>query len=101
MYIILIQYKKPDTLVREHRDDHQKFIQEQIEEGHFITAGQRNPNTGEVVLSGIQDIETLHNIICRDPYFKNRAGHFEIIEFSPDRNCEELDAILDARESSN
>ncbi|MFW6203249.1 MAG: YciI family protein [Marinilabilia sp.] len=100
MYIILIQYKKPDTLVRELKEAHQNFIQEQIEEGHFITAGQRNPNTGEVVLSCLQDIETLHNIISRDPFFQNRAGHFEIIEFSPDRNCQEIEAILEAREGS-
>lgn len=100
MYIILIQYKKPDTLVREHSEAHQNFIQEQIEEGHFITAGQRNPNNGEVVLSCLEDIETLHDIISRDPFFQNRAGHFEIIEFSPDRNCQEIEAILEAREGS-
>lgn len=100
MYIILIQYKKPDTLVRQNKDAHQSFIQEQIDKGHFITAGQRNPNTGEVVLSCLQDIETLHDIICQDPYFQNRAGHFEIIEFSPDQNCEELETLLDGREES-
>ena len=101
MYIILIQYKKPDNLVREHKNEPEDFIREQIDQGNFITAGQRNPNTGEVVLSCIQDIENLHDIISHDPFFKYRTAHYEIIEFSPDKSCQELETILEYGSAKN
>ncbi|MFO8001839.1 MAG: hypothetical protein R6U46_11385 [Marinilabilia sp.] len=101
MYIILIQYKTPDNQVQKEKKVHDDFIKEQIEKGNFITAGQRNPNTGEVILSCLQDIEVLHDIICRDPYFKTRKSHFEIIEFSPQRSCSELEEFFQFQEDNH
>jgi uncharacterized protein YciI len=100
MYIILIQHRQSDTSVNFYKEAHKQFLQKQIEEGNFITAGNRNPNTGEVILSYLNDLETLQMIFYQDPYYRNRIGQYEIIEFTPDINCEPLQEIIENHEGN-
>jgi uncharacterized protein YciI len=98
MYIILIQLRRSDEQVNYYKEAHIKYLQEQIEEGNFIASGNRTPNTGEVILSCIQDLEMLHSILNKDPFYKNRIGQYEIIEFEADIRCDKLSDFLEDQE---
>lgn len=98
MYIILIQYKKPDTLVSQYKTAHKLFLEEQVKLGNFITAGVRTPNTGEVVLSCLDDMESIHSVLNKDPYYKKRIGHYEIIEFIPEMSCSQLEEFIQEKQ---
>jgi uncharacterized protein YciI len=99
MYIILIQNKTPDAQTKGHKAAHEMFLKEQINLGNFITAGKRIPNTGEVIMSCLEDIEALHNILNYDPYYKSRSCQYEIIEFSPEISCAHLEEFMQNRDA--
>ncbi len=94
MYIILIQYKKSDAQVNQYKTAHKIFLEEQVKQGNFITSGVRTPNTGEVVLSCLDDIESIHTVLNNDPFYKKRIGHYEIIEFIPEMSCSQFEEFI-------
>ena len=94
MYIILIHYRRSDAQIDFYKERHKQFLKEQIKEGNFMTAGTRSPKTGEVILSCIDDLETLQINLSADPYFQQRIGQYEIIEFSPDMSCWQMHEYL-------
>jgi uncharacterized protein YciI len=101
MYIILIHHRQSDTSINFHKERHKQFIKKQIEEGNFITAGNRNPKTGEVILSSFNDLETLQMILYQDPYYRNRIGQYEIIEFTPeDISCKPMQELIEKHENN-
>ncbi|WP_462318575.1 YciI family protein [Marinilabilia sp.] len=97
MYIILIHYRRSDSQINFHKETHQKFLQEQISEGNFMTAGMRSPRNGEVILSCIDDLETLQVLLSEDPYYRYRIGQYEIIEFTPDLSCLQMHEFMDQK----
>lgn len=100
MYIVIIQFRRSDEQVNYHKEAHKNFLKKQIDEGNFIVSGNRTPNTGEVILSCLPDMETLYQILHEDPFYKNRIGQYEIIEFEPDIKCQELTYLIDEREEN-
>ncbi len=98
MYIVLIQFRRSDEQVNYYKEAHLNYLKKQIDEGNFIASGNRTPNTGEVILSCLQDLETLHSILNEDPFYKNRIGQYEIIEFEAEIKCEKMAEFLENQE---
>ncbi len=94
MFVILIQYRNSDARINAVKHQHKSFLKEQTKQGNIITSGPRTPNTGEVIISCLQDIESLHALLNQDPFYKKRIGQYQIIEFSPDNNCEQIEDLL-------
>ncbi len=101
MYIILIQLRRSDEQVNYHKKAHHAYLKEQVEQGSFIVSGNRTPNTGEVILSCLPDMETLYEVLQKDPFYKNRIGQYEIIEFEANVKCQELADFIEEHEDNS
>ncbi|PWD99706.1 YciI family protein [Marinilabilia rubra] len=100
MFIILIHFRKSDSQIDYYNEDHKQFLKENIAEGNFITAGMRSPKTGEAILSCIDDLESLQIILSEDPFYKQRIGQYEIIEFTPDMTCNQMQEYMDTHDEN-
>lgn len=100
MFIILIQLRRSDEQVNYYKEAHENYLKKHVAEGNFIASGNRTPNTGEVILSCLQDLERLHSILNEDPFYKNRIGQYEIIEFEADIKCDKLGEFLESQEEN-
>jgi uncharacterized protein YciI len=101
MYIILIQLRRSDEQVNYYKEAHEIYLKEQAEEGNFIVSGNRTPNTGEVILSCLPDMESLYEVLQEDPFYKNRIGQYEIIEFDVKMKCEKLAGFIEENEDNS
>ncbi|TAJ12310.1 GTP cyclohydrolase [Marinilabiliaceae bacterium JC017] len=93
MYIVSLTYKVPNDVVDEYLEAHVEFLKEQYHKGHFLASGRKVPRSGGVILSGIESIEALNQVINQDPFKQNGVADYEIIEFIPSMTCAELDFL--------
>ena len=80
MYIVMIDYTdvdRVDALMREHV----RFLEECFRADVFLAAGRRNPRTGGVILARSPSREDLDEILRHDPFVREGAATYEIVEF--------------------
>ena len=63
--------------------EHVGFLQRQYEAGLFVASGRQVPRTGGVILARATDRQSLEAIMARDPFVREGAARFEVIEFTP------------------
>jgi uncharacterized protein YciI len=83
MFCIFITYKKPLTEIDTHLAAHRAFLDEGYKMNYFIVSGPQNPRTGGIILSQLQDKDTLLAIIKNDPFIIHNVADYEVIEFNP------------------
>lgn len=83
MFVILVTYKKSLDMVDKYLTDHSDFLEQGYQNNYFIVSGRRNPRTGGVILSKVQDRKQLEDIIKRDPFYIHKIADYELIEFIP------------------
>jgi len=93
MFVVLLTYEKGlaeiDRLMREHV----RFLQEQYDAGVFVASGRRVPRTGGVILASGTDKASLEAIMARDPFVREGAARFEVIEFTPSQTKAGFEAL--------
>ena len=93
MFVVLLTYEKGlaeiDRLMREHV----RFLQEQYDAGVFVALGRRVPRTGGVILASGTDKASLEAIMARDPFVREGAARFEVIEFTPSQTKAGFEAL--------
>ena len=83
MFVILITYKKPLEVVDAHLEEHVRFLEEGYLNNYFIVSGRKNPRTGGVLFSQLNDHKKLDAFIKLDPFYINDIADYKIIEFIP------------------
>lgn len=83
MFVILVTYKKPLKFVDEHLAEHADFLEQGYQKNYFIVSGRKNPRTGGVIFSQLNDRNHIENIIKQDPFHIHEIADYEIIEFIP------------------
>lgn len=80
MYIVMLSYSdvdRVDALMREHV----RFLEKGFRAGVFLAAGRRNPRTGGVILARSPSRGDLEEVLGHDPFVREGAATFEIVEF--------------------
>lgn len=90
MFIVNLTYKASFDIVEPHLEAHMAFVNKQYESGIFLASGKKIPRTGGVILSGVENRETLNNIMMQDPFILHGVADFEITEFVISRVSEHL-----------
>lgn len=89
MFILVITYTKPieeiDALLAEHR----AYLKQKYESGNMIASGSQVPRTGGLVICRAESKAEVEQIIANDPFYKNNAAKYDIIEFNPVLNSVE------------
>jgi uncharacterized protein YciI len=83
MYIIQLTYKKSITIVDQYLLEHRAYLEECYKKNYLIASGPKNPRTGGILLSQVNDQLLLDDIIKNDPFYIHDIAEYEIIEFSP------------------
>ncbi|WP_297432621.1 YciI family protein [Sulfurimonas sp.] len=83
MFIVSLTYivdlEKVDELLPLHVD----YLKNQYEKGNFIASGRKIPRTGGIVLSKLDSIEKLEEVLNQDPFKINNLAEYKIEEFIP------------------
>lgn len=83
MFLVMIHYKKPLETIEQYVVSHRAYLEEGYKKNYFIVSGPRNPRTGGIIISQLNNREKLEEIIQQDPFYLNKIADFEIIEFMP------------------
>jgi uncharacterized protein YciI len=83
MFIILLNYKKPLEIIDKYIAEHAALLEEGYQKNYFIVSGRKNPRTGGVIFSQLNDRKQLEDFIKRDPFYIHEIADYEIIEFIP------------------
>ena len=83
MFIVMITFKQPLEVVENYVVAHRQFLDEGYNKNYLVASGPRNPRTGGIVVSQLEDKNTLVEFFKRDPYLVNNIADYEFIEFRP------------------
>ena len=83
MFVVSLTYivdlEKVDELLPLHVD----YLKNQYEKGNFIASGRKVPRTGGIILSRLDSIEKLKEVLNQDPFKINNLAEYKIEEFIP------------------
>jgi uncharacterized protein YciI len=81
MFIVSLTYivelEKVDNLLPLHVE----YLKKQYKKGNFIASGRKIPRTGGIILSKLNNLEKLQNILNEDPFKINDVAKYDIQEF--------------------
>ena len=83
MFVVLLTYEKPLAEIDRLMKEHVRFLQQQYDAGLFVASGRRVPRSGGVILAHGTDKRSLETIMANDPFVREGAARFEVIEFTP------------------
>ncbi|MDR0269073.1 YciI family protein [Paenibacillus sp.] len=83
MFIVLLKYVKPLSVVEDFLKDHVDFLDKHYNEGNFIFSGRRDPRIGGVILVHSDHEATVQEILKEDPFYINQVAEYELIKFTP------------------
>ena len=85
MFIVTLKYSKPVEEVDKVLESHLEYLEKYCASGKFICCGRLNPRTGGVIICNAEDVTEVEEIIKEDPFYIEKIGNYEIIEFLPVR----------------
>ena len=82
MFVVLLTYEKDLAEVDRLMGEHMRFLKAQYDAGVLVVSGRRVPRTGGVILARGVDKAVLEEIMARDPFVREGAARFEVVEFN-------------------
>ncbi|EQK39538.1 YCII-related domain protein [[Clostridium] bifermentans ATCC 19299] len=89
MVIVNITYTVELDKIEQKLEEHIEFLNKYYANNKFICSGRKNPRTGGVILCNAYK-EEASEIIKEDPFYINKLGNYEIIEFEASKINKEL-----------
>ena len=80
---MLITYKKPIEEIDRYLLEHRTFLDMGYKNNYFVVSGPRNPRTGGIILSQLNDRHQLENFLKDDPFYIHGIASYEVVEFVP------------------
>ncbi|MFJ3390545.1 YciI family protein [Lysinibacillus sp. NPDC086135] len=94
MFIVLVKYVQPLSVVDAFLQQHIDFLDRHYKEGHFIFSGRRGPRVGGVILVNCHAEDAVKEMIEEDPFYKNKIAEYELIKFSPTKFDEKFSPFI-------
>jgi uncharacterized protein YciI len=95
MYLILVNYVKPLSVIDELLPAHRKFLEANYQSGVFLLSGPREPRNGGIIMAQAGSRWELAAILEQDPFVTEGAATYEIIEFKATRTGKAIRFLLD------
>jgi uncharacterized protein YciI len=83
MYIVMLSYQRPLAEIDALMQRHVAWLKRHYASGLFIASGRRVPRTGGIILARSGDAAALEAAMRDDPFVREGAASFEVIEFTP------------------
>ena len=90
MFIVELTYIVDLEEVDKILPEHIEYLKKQYEKGNFIASGRKIPRTGRIILSKLDSIEKLNEVLEQDPFKRNNLATYKILEFIPSMTNDEF-----------
>lgn len=97
MFFFNLTYEKPLEDIERLLPEHIRFLDHWYAQGKFLCSGRKVPRTGGVILCNCKSLEEAERIRDQDPFYREAAARYEIIEFLPTKMSEGFQALLEGR----
>lgn len=94
MFLFNLAYVKPLDEIEGLLPAHIQFLDEFYARGKFLCSGRKEPRTGGVILCRCASRREAEKIRDQDPFYREGAADYEIIEFLPTKMSERFQALL-------
>lgn len=81
MFVIVLDYTQPLTKIDTLMEEHVAFLRRGYQAGVFLASGRQVPRRGGVILAVAPTKDELAARMQSDPFVREGAATFEIIEF--------------------
>lgn len=95
MFVVLLEYVKPLSVIDGLLEDHVRFLDAHYAKGLFLASGRQVPRTGGVILARAGSKKELEAALALDPFAVNGAARYTVVEFSPSKAVPDLACLLD------
>lgn len=95
MFVILLHYLQPLTVVELHLQAHREYLDRHYLAGHFVASGAQVPRVGGVILARVHSRRELDVILAEDPFYREGVAQYQVIEFQPTKFAPGVQAILE------
>lgn len=85
MYLVFVNYLKPEEQVAPVRRAHYEFADRHFSSGEFVLGGRRSPGDGGFILVRALGRDRVQEIMSQDPYLEAEVAEHELIELQPAR----------------
>jgi len=94
VFVVLLTYTKSLDVIDALLEEHVRFLDANYAQGVFLASGRREPRTGGVILARAESRQALETILADDPFFREGAAAYEVIEFIPGKVAPHLAGLL-------
>ncbi|MCH7342550.1 YciI family protein [Pelomonas sp. CA6] len=94
MFIVLLHYLQPLTVVEQHLAEHRAFLDRHYAAGHFVASGPQVPRIGGAILARGLSRRELDAVLAEDPFHREKVAQYQVIEFEPNRFAAGAQAAL-------
>lgn len=94
MFIVLLTYEKPLEVIDGLLEEHVRYLEANYAGGVFLASGRRVPRTGGVILARADSRDALEAVLAGDPFFREGAARYDLIEFLPGKVAPGLEGLL-------
>ncbi|WP_428558996.1 MAG: YciI family protein [Solidesulfovibrio sp. DCME] len=94
MFLVLLHYVKPVAAVDALLEEHIRFLEGHYAQGTFVLSGRQVPRTGGLILARADSREALMAVLAGDPFWREGAARYEVVEFVPSKAAPELACLL-------
>ena len=95
MFVVLLTYKKSLDVIDALLEEHIRFLEDHYAGGVFLASGRREPRIGGVILAQAKSRQALETILADDPFYREGAADYEVIEFIPGKVAPQLAGLLE------
>jgi len=94
MFIVILHYVQPLAAIEAHLEEHRDFLDRNYAAGRFLASGPQVPRTGGVILVKGLSREELDAVLAEDPFYREQAASYQVIEFNPTKFGVGVESIL-------
>ena len=94
MYIISLTYKVPVETIDPFLAEHVSYLEEYYTSGVFLLSGRKVPRTGGVIIARAENMESVLEIIKKDPFHVHDFADYEITEIVPSKAHKDLQFLI-------
>jgi uncharacterized protein YciI len=94
VFVVVLTYQKPLDVIDRLLEAHCRYLDDNYAKGIFLASGRREPRIGGVILARAESRPALEAILAADPFFREDAATYEIIEFIPGKVAPGLEGLV-------
>ncbi|MET7301504.1 YciI family protein [Embleya sp. NPDC005575] len=94
MFVITLTYVAPIEDIDALLPAHLEWLDRHYAAGTLLASGRRVPRTGGVILARATDRAALDAVLAEDPFRREGAATYDVVEFAPTRTAPGLEGLI-------